>query len=197
MTSTTSIDQEAKEDVFFGQAVIIGARWFLIVTGIMMLVWTAVDRQEATTLLLGVAPLIALMGLNFYVHGSYILGRPLNSTFILLTSLVDLVVITLLVVFWPETKGLENQFFIFYYPLVLAVSFSMHRRTEVIYTVIAILAYSAAVLPYFDYTDIVALQLEFKSLLIRVIALGAMGGLGNYYFRIYRRRREAAIAGVA
>ena len=197
MTDTASIQQEAIEDVFFGQAVIIGARWFLIVAGIMTLVWTAMDKQEPITLLVGVVPLIALMGLNFYVHGSYLLSRPLNRNFILFTSLLDLVVITLLVIFWPDQRGLSNQFFIFYYPLVVAFAFSMHRRFEVAYTVIAILAYSAAVLPTFDFAgDIVALQIEMKSLIIRLIALGAMGGLGNYYFRIYRRRRRAAKVGV-
>ena len=69
----------------------------------------------------------------------------------------------------------------------------MPRKIEVAFTVVAIVAYSAAVLPYFDYSSIIEVQHGFKSLLIRLIALGAVGGLGNYYFRIYRSRRQAAM----
>ncbi len=193
MKFTTAIDQDAKEDVFFGQVVTIGARWFLIVAGMIMLMWTAVEERQAGILLLGVAPLIALTGLNFFLHGSYLLGRPLNSNFILLTSLLDIAVITLLVLLWPGQRGLDNQFFIFYYPAVLAFAFSMPRKIEVAFTVVAIVAYSAAVLPYFDYSGFIEVQHDFKSLLIRLIALGAVGGLGNYYFRIYRSRRKGAM----
>ncbi len=192
MESTKLIDQESREDVFSGQVVIIGARWFLIATGIIMLLWTAVDRAQPAVLLAGVAPLIALMGLNFFLHGRYMLGRPLNPNFVLLTGILDLAIITLLVLFWPGTKGLENQFFVFYYVIVLAFAMSMPRRTEVAYTVAAIVLYAAVVLPFLDYTGLVEIQEDAKSLLIRLIALGAMGGLGNFYFRIFRRRRAEA-----
>ncbi len=194
MESTKLIDQESKEDVFSGQVVIIGARWFLIATGIIMLLWTAVDKEQPAVLLAGVAPLIALMGINFFLHGRYLLGRPLNPNFVLLTGMLDLAIITLLVLFWPGTRGLENQFFIFYYVMVLAFAMSMPRRTEVAYTVIAIVLYTAVVLPFFDSASGVEVQNDVKSLLIRLIALGAMGGLGNFYFRIFRRRRQAAMA---
>ena len=194
MESTKLIDQESREDVFSGQVVIIGARWFLIATGIIMLLWTAVEKEQPAVLLAGVAPLIALMGLNFFLHGRYLLGRPLNPNFVLLTGMLDLAIITLLVLFWPDTAGLDNQFFVFYYVIVLAFAMSMPRRTEVAYTVIAIVLYTAAVLPFLDYTGLVAVQEDVKSLLIRLIALGAMGGLGNFYFRIFRRRRLASIA---
>lgn len=193
MDRVSSIDQETKEDIYFGQVVIIGARWFLIATGIIMLLWTTMEYRQPGALVLGVLPLLGLMGINFFLHGSYLLGRPMNPGFILMTGALDLVVVTLLVALWPGQAGLDNHFFIFYYPVVLAFALSMPRKMEVAFTVVAIIAYTAVVAPHFHFDTIVSLQHDVKSLLIRLIALGAMGGLGNYYFRIYRRGRRTSV----
>ena len=113
-----------------------------------------------------------------------------------------MVIITLLVFFWPietEETHLHNQFFIFYYPMVLAFGFVMPRRIEIVYTVVAILLYTLVVASSLDVhsseTGNTAIQINLKTLLFRIIVMGAMGGLGNYYWRIQRRRRQSAVAG--
>src|SRR5262249_44105479 len=70
-----SLEQEAAEDVFFGQVVMIWARWFLIASGAVFFLWTA---KESTQLALGVLPIVGLMAVNFCLHGRYFLERPSN-----------------------------------------------------------------------------------------------------------------------
>jgi hypothetical protein len=195
--------QEMEEDIFFGQAVIIWARWFLIVAA-AALVLTSFDDQG--TLIKGTLPIVGLMGMNFFLHGRYLTERPVDSPLLLITSVMDLVLVTLLVAFWPLQDGqtrLDNQFFLFYYPLVLAFAFVMPRRIEALYTIAAIVIYAAVIWFSIDphvvpshpeYSGDLALQVNLRSLLFRLIALGAVGGLANYYWRIQRARRRGELA---
>jgi hypothetical protein len=42
-----SLEQEAAEDVFFGQVVMIWAHWFLIASGAVFFLWTAKERHSS------------------------------------------------------------------------------------------------------------------------------------------------------
>jgi hypothetical protein len=109
--------KEAAEDVFFGQVVIIWARWFLIVAGTVLALWTT---QKSSELAVAVVPIAALMAMNFYLHGRYLTERPSNELQIAAASLLDLFVITCLVRFWhgPDVgSGLASPFVVFYYPM--------------------------------------------------------------------------------
>ena len=186
-------EQEAQENLFFGQAAIIWARWFLILAGGILVLWNADDLTKLT---LGIMPIALLMAMNFYLHGRYLMERPVGARLILLTSLLDVVVITLLVLFGePGDRGpLFSQFFVFYYPMVLAFALVMPRKIEVSYTVLACVVYGLAALVSIASHDIggisagVEAQGELKLLIMRIVTIAAMGGLGNYYFRIVRRR---------
>ncbi len=119
---------------------------------------------------------------------------------------MDLLIITLLVVVWPlagQDSRLDNPFFLFYYPMVLSFAFVMPRKVEISYTVAAIAVYALAMFVLVDMTSVpgqpeyssaVALQVNLKMLAVRVIALAAVGGLGNYFWRIQRARRRTALA---
>lgn len=202
MKVVRTIEQETAEDIFFGQVVIIWARWFLIVAGAILILWRFNTQAQLT---MGIIPILVLMLMNFYLHGRYLMEKPVRTPLIILTSLLDLVIITVLVAFWPVEQGeprLRNQFFIFYYPMVLSFAFVMPRRIEIAYTVAAVLVYALVVLvvrptveTHETLTGAVAIQVNLKTLLFRLITLGAMGGLGNYYFRIQRERRRRALAG--
>ncbi|MEP7190740.1 MAG: hypothetical protein ABI901_16235, partial [Roseiflexaceae bacterium] len=177
--------QEAAEDVFFGQAVIIWARWFIILTGAMMTLWTATTVAEITinTLLI-----VILMGMNFFLHGRYLMERPANRMLLIAIGLVDLLVISGITLAWPGQVGQHSDFFVFYYPIVLAFAFVLTPRLTVAYTALALLAYGAVCL----YAGADTGALDPKLLVMRMITLAAMGGLGTYYWRIQRRRRRAA-----
>jgi hypothetical protein len=202
MQDVLNRSQEMEEDIFFGQAVIIWARWFLIVAA-AALVLTSFDDQG--TLIKGTLPIVGLMAMNFFLHGRYLTEKPVDRPLLLLTSLMDLALVTLLVAFWPLQEGqtrLDNQFFLFYYPLVLAFAFVMPRRIEALYTIAAIVIYAAVIWFSVDfhmvpshpeYSEELAFQVNVRSMLFRLIALGAVGGLANYYWRIQRARRRGAL----
>ena len=68
--------KEAAEDIFFGQVVIIWARWFVIAAGMIYVLWQATDTSE---LAMTILPLILVMAVNFFVHGRYLMEKPINQ----------------------------------------------------------------------------------------------------------------------
>jgi hypothetical protein len=175
--------QAEQEDLFFGQSVILWARWSVIVSGIVLVLWTSSD----VGLLTRTMPFfLVLMAINFFLHGRYVMGSPLNRTAVTVASAVDLILITAIIVLWPGVHGLNNQFFVLYFPVVFAFALVFTRKIEVAYTVLAIVLYTGACI----FTGTVPFDLggQDKVLVMRVIVIAAMGFLGNYYFRIQRDR---------
>ena len=182
--------QAEQEDVFFGQTVIMWARWSVIVTGIVLVLWTSTN----VALLTQTMPFfLVLMAVNFFLHGRYVMGSPLNRVVVSVASVIDLILITAIVVLWPGSYGLHNQFYVLYFPVVFAFALVFTRHYEVVYTVLAIVLYVCAcvltgTVP-FDFGS------DDKVLVMRVIVIAAMGFLGNYYFRIQRDRLARAATG--
>lgn len=190
MREVRTTAQAEQEDVFFGQTVIVWARWSVIVAGIVLVLWTSTN----VGLLTQTMPFfLILMAINFFFHGRYVMGSPLNRTVVVVASVVDLILITAIVVFWPGSHGLHNQFFVLYFPVVFAFALVFTRRIEVVYTVLAMLAYVGACV----LTGTVPLDggSDDKVLVMRLIVIASMGFLGNYYFRIQRDRLARATAG--
>ena len=190
MQGLRSIEQEAAEDIFFGQVVIVWARWFLIVTGVLLVLWTTSDKD---LLAIGIVPVVALMAVNFYLHGRYLTERPANPKMIALANLLDVVAITSVVMFWSDSTGSASQFFIFYYPVVLAFGFVMPPKATAAYTAVVLMVYAGACFVAGPAADLLIAGevVEVKGLVARLITLAAMGGLGSYYWRIQRDRRSA------
>ena len=199
MNKNRTMEQEAAEDVFFGQVVINWARWFVIAAAAVMIVGSSTDTFE---LVLGIVPVVGLMALNFYLHGRRLAERPANRGMIGLASLVDVGLITLAILVWPVASGLSSEFYVLYYPLVLALAFVMPPRVTLAYTGLVMAAYAVAVFVGFAFDGNIPLDLgnaadvsAWKQLMVRLITLAAAGGLGAYYYRKQReRRRESAVA---
>ena len=192
ISAVRRLEQEAAEDIFFGQVVMIWARWFLIAGGTIFFLWTA---QKSTEVALGVLPIVALMALNFYLHGRYLLERPSNVLQITTASAIDVSLVSAIVLMWHSSgpvplTGLASPFFVFYYPVLLAFAFVMPRRLTLIFTVSTAAVYTAICLP--DLTSITSV----KVLVLRLATLAAMGGIGTFYWRIQRSRRHVGL-GVA
>ena len=186
-----SHEQAALEDVFFGQSVILWARWSVILAGAVLVLWTSTTVDQLTRTF---PFFLALMAMNFFLHGRYVMGSPLNRMVVVAASVVDLVLITAIVSFWPGTVGLHNQFFVLYYPVVFAFALVFPRTIEAAYTVLAILAYTAVCfgLGTISFANGAS---DLKVLMMRLIVMAAMGFLGNYYFRIQRDRLRRASQG--
>jgi hypothetical protein len=187
MESLQAETQEIKEDIFFGQVIIIWARWF-VVLGIAAVIFLNV--REARDLLLGLIPVLVLMLINFYVHGSYLMERPVGQGLIVITSVVDVVIISVLVLLGPVGQKFGSQLFVFYYPMVLAFAFVMPRQWAIAYTILTLLVYVVVCL--FDIG-----QIEGREMFVRLLTLGGVGGLASYYWRIMRRRRRDALGGAS
>jgi hypothetical protein len=195
-----SAEQAEEEDLFFGQSVIIWARWSVIVAGIVLAIWTGLVANSVNQLVATTPFFFALMAMNFFLHGRYVMGSPLNRTVVIATSLVDLAVITAIVVLWPGRHGLDNQFFVLYYPVVFAFALVFPRGIESIYTALAIAVYAAACFATSSGELVGRLisqhdSSSLKVLVMRAVVIAAMGFLGNFYFRIERDRLRRAAQG--
>ena len=66
MREIRTVAKAAAEDIYFGQLVMIWARWFLIAAGVILALWNVDDSGQAV---LAIVPVVGLVGLNFYLHG--------------------------------------------------------------------------------------------------------------------------------
>jgi hypothetical protein len=181
--------REAAEDLFFGQLVIVVARWTLIAGCAALVLATATDEWQLVSSIL---PVVALMAVNFYLHGRYLMERPANRVVTIAATILDLAVVTTVVLSWPGPRGLESPFFVLYYPLVMAFAFVFPPALASGHIALALGAYAGACLvndPSFLH-DGRAIEL----LVQRLTTLAALGGLAAYYWRIQRARRRAVAA---
>ena len=192
MQETRTPAQEAAEDLFFGHVVIIWARWFVILAGTILILWSATTTAEISFRILFV---VALMAINFFLHGRYLMERPANRALLTVVSLIDVAIVTGIVWTWQGQGGIASPFFVFYYPVLLAFGLVFPPAVAAAYTVVALVAYVLAAFladPSFV-TDVGQL----KALLLRLITLASVGGLATFYWRIQRGRRRAAYGGLS
>jgi hypothetical protein len=190
MREISSATREAAEDIFFGQLVLILARWSLILAAAAHVLWGASDQA---TLLVAMLPLVVLMALNFYVHGRYLTERPVNPAFLMTASVLDLAFVTAMIVLGPGPRGFGSPLFVLYYPLLLAAAFVYPRWFTGACLLAGMAGYIGACLataaPFLE-------DGRHLEVLVQRLTVGAaMAGLGTYYWRIQRRRR-AAVAGM-
>jgi hypothetical protein len=183
----SELDQ-AVEDVFFGQLVMIWARWFVILAGAIVIFWSA---SSIAALSIGVLPVVCLMAMNFYLHGRYLLERPANRQLIGLAAGLDLAIISLIVLLGAlGGAGLRSPFFVFYYPVILGFALVFRPKFTALFSGATLLAY--AIFCAVDGMSFNPADGDLKVLVVRLITLATMAGLGTFYWRILRRRRAAA-----
>jgi len=187
LISQVSQDDEL-EDVFYGQIVFIGARWFVIIGAMFLTLWHA---ESVKAVKVNLAPLAFLIAANFFLHARYLMDLPANATLLKLASALDLVIITLIVLFLNPggLTGINNPFFVFYYPVVLAFSLVFTRQRTIVYTAAAILMYAAVCLLR---APGIHLNGDEELFGIRMVTLLGTALLGTMYWRIQRARRAAA-----
>ena len=192
MENTVSrIEREAAEDIFYGQVVINWARWFVIVAGTAFVMMAA---ETTTDLAIGMAPVVGLMVVNFYLHGRRLVNQPANLTLVGISSIIDVILITVVVIFGPseDFQGLDSQFYVLYFPVIAAFSFVFGRKMAIVFTAATGAAYMAAtVIAGTDTaTSLLEMTEDAESLVTRVIVMLAIGGLGTYFWKVQRDRRH-------
>ena len=171
--------REDAQDLFWGQAATLWARWFAIL-GAAVLILVRADSTEH--LAVGIVPVLALLGINFYLHGRYLVERPANRVLTLVASSLDPLLIVALFVAWWGDGGLANPMFLFLYPLLFAVALVFPPKTSFVYGGACLAVYAA--LAVAEGTHGAA---DLKTLVVRLITLGAMAGLGGLYWRVVRQ----------
>jgi hypothetical protein len=173
-------------DIFFGQIVLVWARWFFIGAAIVLALLGTATPAELTGMLL-VA--LVLMAINGFIHARYLMEKPANRWLLLAASLLDVVMILGLILGWRGGTGLRSQFFIFFYPLLFAFALVFPPRLAVAYTALVVGLYALVGIAL---DPAAALSLSgVQTLGMRLITLAAMGGLGAYYYRAQRAARPA------
>jgi len=194
-TSTKSfVQREAAEDIYFGQVVINWARWFVIAAGIAMVM---IMTEKTEELAIGIAPIVGLMVVNFYLHGRRLAQQPANRNLIAISSVLDLALISSVIVIGTNgvAVGLGSQFYVAYFPVIAAFSFVMPRSFSVVYTLVAMVTYAAICLTVenqmfpADGTN----WSHVESLITRLVVMGAVGGLASYFWRVQRERRRSSV----
>jgi hypothetical protein len=187
MTTMRTAAQEAAEDLYFGQTVILWARWFVVIGAIVAALWSAETPHELSTrILFG----LGLMAVNVLLHGRYLIDRPANYTLLALAGLAYLAVITTIVGLWGDT-GLASPYFVYFYPILFAVALVFPPTLATAYGIVALVLYSGVCLATGGGIDT---STDLKKLVMRLITLAAMVGLGTFYWRIQRARRRQAFA---
>ncbi len=190
-TTVSRNEREAAEDIFYGQVVINWARWFVILAGTAFVMMAADSTSE---LAVGMAPVVGLMVVNFYLHGRRLVNQPANLTLVGISSVIDVILITAVVIIGPseELMGLDSQFYVLYFPVIAAFSFVFGRKMAIVFTAATGTAYVAAsiIAGTGSATAPLATSLDTESMVTRVIVMLAIGGLGTYFWKVQRDRRN-------
>jgi hypothetical protein len=155
----------------------------------ILVLWSS---DTINQMVIGIALVVPLIALNFFVHGRYLMEKPANRLLLIVMGIIDALVISLIIAFWPGNKGLFSQFYVFYYPIILAFAFVFPGRLSAIYTVFTLVLYSATCVVFS--AEFLQDMPEIERLVIRLITLAATGMIGAYYYRIQRSRRRQIYA---
>ena len=183
MEETRSAMREAAEDIYFGQVVLIWARWFVILAAAILAFWGSDSTEKLSA---RVPVLVILMGINFFLHYRTLMDRPANSRLLIASSLIDITIISVIVATW-EQHGLSSPYFVLFYPVLFAFALVFSPRLTAPFALLTIAAYLVICLitgpSLFDADNA-------KVFVERIVTLGAVAGLGAYYWRIQRARRR-------
>lgn len=178
--------EEQVEDIFYGQITTIEARWFLIAGMLLMTLWGAKDVSDVQ---LKILPVLLLIIINFFLHGRYMIERPAGRVLIWLSSLLDVLIVSVVISLGlPRGQfGLENPFFIFYYPVLLSFALVFAREITAIGIFLTCIIYAGICL-LAGLGD----QDGAYALVIRLATLATTGIVGTMYWRIEREGRRRA-----
>jgi hypothetical protein len=190
MATTATNNREALEDLWYGQVVTIVARWFLIGAGVVLTLWRAEAIGDV------MAPIYLLLGLvavNFVLHGRFLTGKPMRREVIVACCIVDVAVISLVIASasWRVDGGINNPFYIFYYPVILSFALVFPQRLTWPFTLGTIAVYlGVCFLSQPEMLQNESLETAFA----RSVTMATAAFLGNMFWRIERQWRREQLA---
>ncbi|MFN2205895.1 MAG: hypothetical protein ACK2UT_08275 [Candidatus Promineifilaceae bacterium] len=171
-------DTWEKEDLAYGQPVIVTVRWIMIVSALILAIWNVDSMAD---LRLQIIAILLLAVTNFYLQAQLLMKRPLSSSIVYAASAVDIAMISILVLF---QGGYSSSIYVFYLPAIAAFAVAFPRGLTLLYTTIVILLYGLVCLGTgYDHTDVIV------SRLLMIVAVAYCGSL---YLQLEHRRRTEA-----
>lgn len=195
MYPTRTVAQEVAEDIYFGQAVMVQARWFFAAAlGLLGLFYAA---SLGAVIFIALLTILLLL-INFFIYTRQLLHKHANEWLLLLLAGCEALMVMALILFWPnkvgvlEPIGFDSPFYVLFYPLLFVFALVFPPRRTAIYTAIVVGGYLLmCVVSNFG----LLLDAAFvKDLVARGMTLAAMSALGTFYWRIQRERRRTAVA---
>ena len=177
------ISKYASDDLVHGQAVIVTARWVLVLVGFFLLLVNP-DPAALGLLQFQIMVLLMLAVANFYLWAQVLMRRPTLDVVVYGASLADLAVITAIII---SEGGFEAGAYVFYFPALLAISVAFPTAMLHFFTGGAITAYASIGLMTATTTA------DWQVLVVRLLMLASVAVCGNLYWRIERGRRQAAV----
>jgi hypothetical protein len=168
------------EDLFYGQAVIVWARWILIATGLVLSFWAP---TSLSILQIQLAAIIALAFGNFYLHVQLLRGHPAIDRVVYAASAADLVVVTTLVI---AQGGYGSPVFVFYFAAVLGLSVAFPALLTALYTSGVLIVYGVICLS-------TAASSDYPAVFTRLLMIASIAVCGALFARSESHRREEAI----
>ena len=187
MTDMNKIElTEAQQDVFYGQIVFIWARWIVIFSTLFLVLRNA---QNVADIQIPMIPVGLLIVAYFYLHGRFVMRQPANPILLTIATTVDFLFITLIIVLGAGGEtGIDNPFFVLYFPVMLAYSLVFPRPRTLVMASILIVVYLLICL--FLPPRISFAKGDEKVLAVRIVMLLVTALLGTMYWRIQRMRRR-------
>ena len=187
MNETSKIEEmEAQQDIFYGQIVFIWARWIVIGSTLFLILRNA---ESVANIQIPMIPLVLLIAANFYLHGRFVMRKPANAILLTIATTVDIIFITLIIVLGAGGEtGINNPFFVLYFPVLLAFSLVFPRKRTLVMTFLLITMYLliCILLP----PRVSFAKGEEEVLAVRIIMLLTTALLGTMYWRIQRMYRR-------
>jgi len=174
------VDGATSEDLFYGQAVIVWARWILIATGLVLSFW---DPKSLSILQIQLAAIIALAFGNFYLHVQLLRGHPAIDRVVYAASAADLIVVTTLVI---AQGGYSSPVFVFYFAAVLGLSVAFPTLLTALYTTAVVVVYGVVCLSTTGSGD-------YPAVFTRILMIAAIAVCGTLFARSESHRRAEAI----
>ena len=188
--SSKTENTEALQDVFYGQIVFIWARWIVIFSTLFLVLRNA---REVADIQIPMIPLGLLIAANFYLHGRFVMRQPANAILLTIATTIDFIFITVVIVLGAGGEtGIDNPFFVLYFPVMLAYSLVFPRRRTLVmaFSLIAVYLLICLFIP----PGISIPEGDEKVLAVRIVMLLVTALLGTMYWRIQRLRRSGKIS---
>ena len=192
MQFPSNTQREEVQDIWYGQVVTTVGRWFLIGAALFLTLWRgeSVGDVQVNSMFI-----MLLVGMNFYLHGRFLMNRPVHKLMVYATSVMDLVIVSMIILTagWGAASGIENPYYVFYYPVLLAFALVFPPRATLGFAGLAVAAYAVISLVTGPGLDLA--QGHEEVLGMRLVTMATIAVLGTMYWRIQRRHRGERLTG--